>query len=269
MRIRNASFCLVIIFLAAVIVLAVRLFHYDRGALQGDTSVKQETGNSVIVNWEARNRTWGKVVYSPGAPRIISDFHVRRRSGKIHQGIDIWGPPGQPIIAVADGRVIETHIERCWGPTVAIDHGRDKDGKPLIALYGHVQDILVEEGQAVSRGDVVARLDDNHRQFKCIGGIPHLHLQLGRVRRVLKGSFRGYDYFLRDGHNSINPHLLWADGPYRVTCFDRSRAYPSGTLTYPMPCAKAPDLPRSGWYPGKNSSRRLRDALPTPTRHPE
>lgn len=237
-----------IAFLAVVVVLAVILFHYDRGASQGDTNLKQETRNSVTINWKARNRIWKKVVYPPGAPRIISDFHVRRERGNIHQGIDIWGPPGQPIIAIADGRVVETHIERCWGPTIAIDHGQDKDGKPLIALYGHVQDILVEEGQAVSRGDVIARLDDNHRQFECIG-IPHLHLQLGRKRRIEKGSSWGYNYFLRDGHNSINPHLLWADGPYRVTCFDENGNYPSGTLTYPMPCAETLDSPRSGRHP--------------------
>lgn len=101
----------------------------------------------------------------------------------IHQGIDIWGLPGQPIIAVADGQVIETYTSKCAGPIVVIDHGRDKNGEPLIAQYVHVQDIFVEEGQAVSRGDMVARLGDNYSQFECIGGSPHLHLELHRARQ--------------------------------------------------------------------------------------
>ncbi len=224
MRIRSVSFYVMIIFLAVVIVLAVRLFHYDSDALQGDTRNQHQ-----IQDINGR-----KVIYPPGAPKIIGHFHdLRWWRGRTenHQGIDIWGLPGQPIIAVAAGQVIQTYTGKCAGPTVVIDHGRDKDGKPLIGWYVHVQDILVEEGRGVSRGDVVARLGDNYDQFECIGGRPHLHLELGRAR----GSEHG-----------INPHLLWADGPYRVTCFDRSRAYPSGTLTYPMPCAKAPDLPRSG-----------------------
>ena len=130
------------------------------------------------------------------ANRIISEYRSwigvdGKRRDAIHQGIDIGGPFSQPIIAVADGRVIETHTDRCWGPTVAIDHGSDTDGQPLIALYGHVDDILVEEGQTVSRGDVVARLGNNHHGFRCIGGVRHLHLQLGRERRVNKGSYWG------------------------------------------------------------------------------
>ena len=184
------------------------------------------------------------VVYPSDAPpgnSIISDFRSwnsanGNRRKRIHQGIDIGGPPGQPVIAIADGRVAETHVEKCWGPTVVVDHGYDKDGKPLIALYGHVGEILVEAGQAVSRGDVIARLGDNQYKFGCIGAIRHLHLQLGRARRIFKGERWGHAYFLRNPFNSLNPHLLWADGAYRVTCFDENREYAPGTLTYPVPC---------------------------------
>ena len=184
------------------------------------------------------------VVYPAGASpaiRIISDFHSwvganRKRRNAIHQGIDIAGPSGQPVIAIADGLVVETHVDKCWGPTVVIDHGNDKDGKPLIALYAHVGKVLVEEGQTVSRGDVVAHLGNNHHEFKCMVGVRHLHLQLGRERRPIKGSYWGHAYFLRDAFNALNPHLLWADGPYQVTCFDKNGKYIRGTLTYPVPC---------------------------------
>ena len=185
-----------------------------------------------------------KVVYPPNLKRklrIISDFHSwiganGKRRDSVHQGIDIAGRSGQPVIAIADGLVVETHVEQCWGPTVIIDHGTDKHGNPLIALYGHVGKILVRVGQAVSRGDPIARLSNNYRKFKCIFGVRHLHLQLGRFRRLHKGTYWGHAYFLVDSFNAVNPHLLWADGPYRVTCFDNDREYPRGTLTYPAPC---------------------------------
>ena len=185
----------------------------------------------------------GHPVYAPdfAANRIVSDFRSwigvnGKRRDLLHQGIDIVGPPGQPIIAIADGRVAETHNEWCLGPTVVIDHGRDKDGRRLIALYGHVKDILVEEGQAVSRGDIVARLGDNYYAHRCIAGVRHLHLQLGQKRRIYKGTFWGTAYFLEDYAKASNPHLLWADGPYQVTCFDEDRYYLPGTITYPIPC---------------------------------
>ncbi|MDE0048631.1 MAG: M23 family metallopeptidase [Rhodospirillales bacterium] len=185
-----------------------------------------------------------KPVYSADVSwtnRIVSDYHSwigvhGKRRDMIHQGIDIVGPSGQDIIAIADGWIAETHDERCMGPTVVIDHGRDKEGRRLIALYGHVQDILVEEGQRVSRGDIVARLGNNHHKYRCISGVRHLHLQLGQKRRFRKGTAWGTAYFLKDYSEAINPHLLWADGPNQITCFDKDRNYPPGTITYPVPC---------------------------------
>ena len=186
--------------------------------------------------------------------RIVSDFHSLwgvsgGRRDMRHQGIDIRGPSGQPVIAIADGVVVEAHVEKCMGPTIAIDHGRDTQGKPLIALYGHVGEMLVTRGQIVSRGELVARLGNNHRKFKCISGVRHLHLQLGRShRRSGKLGWWGNAYFLRDWNRALNPHHLWADGPYQVTCFDENRDYPSGTLTYPVPCradGAAPAAPAS------------------------
>ena len=173
--------------------------------------------------------------------RIISDFRSwtgvkGKRRKNIHQGIDIVGPHGQEIIAIADGKVIETNVEKCWGPTVVIDHGRDVDGKPLIAAYGHVYFIVVLEGQEISRGDVIAHLGSNYHNYKCIGGVRHLHLQLGREWREFKGTYWGHAFFLQDSFNSLNPHLLWADGRYNITCFDKNRSFRPGTITYPVPC---------------------------------
>ena len=70
---------------------------------------------------------------------ILSDFgsmsgvNTRPRDN-IHQGIDIIGSKNQPIIAIADGKVLETTIEDCWGATMIVDHGKSVDGKNLITI---------------------------------------------------------------------------------------------------------------------------------------
>lgn len=183
------------------------------------------------------------VDYPPGAPKIISDFQDNYgvnggERNKPHQGIDITGNDGQPILAVADGTVLEATEEKCWGPTIAVDHGKGQDGKTIIALYGHVGQMLVTVGDKVKRGQIVAHLGNNHNTFKCIYGVRHLHFQIGRKYREQynKRTYWGWAYFLKDGARGVNPHLYWANGPNKVTCFDSSKTYKPGTLTYPVPC---------------------------------
>ncbi len=185
-----------------------------------------------------------EVVYPLGAKKIASDFHSiwgvdkMRKRDKKHQGIDITGENNDPIIAAADGVVLESVIEKCWGPTIAIDHGKDIEGKDMIALYGHVGERLVATGDDVKRGQIIAFLGNNHKKFRCISGVRHLHFQIGRKYRwgFEKGSSWGHSYFLKDGGRGVNPHLHWADGPGQVTCFDPNRIFEKGSLTYPIPC---------------------------------
>ena len=87
-----------------------------------------------------------------GASEIISDFGSMTGVGgkkrkAPHQGIDIHDIPGIPILAVRDGSILEVHDEKCWGLTIAIDHGLDPNGEKLYALYGHLGAHSVEQGQ--------------------------------------------------------------------------------------------------------------------------
>ena len=114
---------------------------------------------------------------------ILSDFGVMsgvntRPRDHIHQGIDIIGSKNEPIIAVADGRVLETTIEDCWGSTVIIDHGESLEGKKLIVVYAHVGKFNVKENDYV-RGQVIAKLPEKV-EFMCMARVRHLHLQIGQ-----------------------------------------------------------------------------------------
>ena len=82
-----------------------------------------------------------KLKFSFGIPKIISDFGsltgVNGKKRKIpHQGIDIHDKPGTPILAARDGSVLEVHDEKCWGLTVAIDHGPDPGGENSTPYMG-------------------------------------------------------------------------------------------------------------------------------------
>ena len=72
-----------------------------------------------------------------------------RPKDTIHQGIDIIGSKNQPIIAIKDGKVLESTIEDCWGGTIVVDHGKSFDGKRIIAIYGHVGEFMVNENDLV------------------------------------------------------------------------------------------------------------------------
>ena len=94
---------------------------------------------------------------------ILSDFGAingvnTRPRDTIHQGIDIIGSSNESIIAIADGKVLETTVEDCWGGTLIVDHGKSIDGKNMITIYGHVGDFLVKENDLIKRGDVIAKL---------------------------------------------------------------------------------------------------------------
>lgn len=69
-----------------------------------------------------------------------------------HYGIDIAAPSGTPVIAPAGGVATLAHPEMFFaGTTLVIDHGYG-----LSSTFLHLNEILVEPGQQVAKGEVVA-----------------------------------------------------------------------------------------------------------------
>ena len=155
---------------------------------------------------------------------------------QVHQGIDIIGDANQEIIAIKDGIVLEIEEKLCEGPTLVIDHGEAFSGEKLIGVYTHIGDALVQEGDRVRRGMPVAELPEKIA-FTCMARVRHLHLQIGQqyCEKEEKNTW-GCDFFIKDKYNSLNPHLFWADGENNITCFDKSKNYKDGSITYPFVC---------------------------------
>lgn len=86
-----------------------------------------------------------------------------------HGGIDIALPKGTPVNAMIDGTVILVrYLTSGYGYYVVVDHGGG-----FISLYAHCSSILVNEGQRVSAGEVIAKVGSTGRSTG-----NHLHFEV-------------------------------------------------------------------------------------------
>jgi lipoprotein NlpD len=91
------------------------------------------------------------------------------------KGIDIAGAVGQPVLASAPGRVVYAGSGlRGYGKLVIIKHNNT-----FLSAYAHNRDILVKEGQQVTRGQKIAEMGSTDAdQVK-------LHFEIRRLGRPM------------------------------------------------------------------------------------
>jgi lipoprotein NlpD len=76
------------------------------------------------------------------------------RFSDTNRGIDIGGKAGQPILASADGRVVYSGSAiRGYGRMLIVKHNDQ-----YVSVYAHAAELLVKEGQSVSRGQRIAEM---------------------------------------------------------------------------------------------------------------
>jgi len=87
-----------------------------------------------------------------------------------HDGIDISAPYGEPVVAVANGRVTAATDYGAYGLIVRLDHG---DG--LRSMYAHLSIIDVRVGHDVKAGQKIGEIGTSGNATG-----PHLHLEMSR-----------------------------------------------------------------------------------------
>jgi murein DD-endopeptidase MepM/ murein hydrolase activator NlpD len=103
---------------------------------------------------------------------ITSKFGYRKSpfTGKksFHSGLDISNKLGTKVITTANGRISYAAPKIHFGNLVIVDHGYGR-----VTKYGHLQKILVKQGQKVKRGDVIALLGNTGKSTG-----PHVHYEV-------------------------------------------------------------------------------------------
>ncbi len=101
--------------------------------------------------------------------RPSNSFGMRRifngQARKPHSGMDISADSGTPVLSPAPGTVITTGDYFFTGNSVFVDHGQG-----LITLYSHLEQIQVQPGQTLERGDPIGKVGMTGRATG-----PHLH----------------------------------------------------------------------------------------------
>jgi murein DD-endopeptidase MepM/ murein hydrolase activator NlpD len=102
---------------------------------------------------------------SSGFGYRLSPFNGRRLH---HNGVDFAVNYGTPVRATADGTVTSAGRHRFLGNIVTVDHGFG-----ITTRYGHNSKILVQIGDHVRRGDIIAKAGSTGHSTG-----PHVHYEV-------------------------------------------------------------------------------------------
>lgn len=103
-------------------------------------------------------------ISSPYGPRKHPIFGTNG----FHTGIDIAASNNSSIYASKSGKVVFAGVQSGYGNTVIVDHGGG-----IQTLYAHCSTILVSSGQAVNRGEEIAKVGSTGNSTG-----PHLHFEV-------------------------------------------------------------------------------------------
>ena len=112
---------------------------------------------------------------SPAAGMVSSPYGMRLHPidqvWKFHDGLDIAAACGSPLVAVAEGTVVEAYYSSGYGHRLVIDHGVVGE-QVLSTAYNHAQGYVVAVGDQVEQGQVIGYVGSTGASTGC-----HLHFQ--------------------------------------------------------------------------------------------
>lgn len=107
-----------------------------------------------------------------GEYTLAAGFGYRRDPvygfSKYHEGLDLVAAAGQPVMATANGAVVEAGRRAAYGNFVMLDHGYNYETR-----YAHLKEVAVEAGDTVRRGDIIGYVGSTGQS-----STPHLHYEV-------------------------------------------------------------------------------------------
>jgi len=169
-----------------------------------------------------------------GKPDAQGYYKARGYRPNGHLGEDWDGVRGgdsdlrDPVYSIGDGVVVfarDVHLG--WGNVVIVRHTFREEGdlKTIDALYGHLDSILVRNGERVARGQQIGRIGTAHGIYDA-----HLHfeirknLEIGMSRAAFSGDRSNYydpTEFIQSRRNLPSSGAIY---PVAVNTFTRDRA---------------------------------------------
>jgi murein DD-endopeptidase MepM/ murein hydrolase activator NlpD len=180
-----------------------------------------------------------------------------------HLGEDWVGQRGSgtdfrdPVYVIGNGVVtLARDFRRSWGNVIVVRHAFLEEGQVKYAdsLYGHLDRILVREGQRVARGQQIGTIGNAHGLYA-----PHLHfevhknLSIGVVHTMFAGDLSNY-YVPSD---FVNLHRTLSSGNrvttvamnnYVMPTFAGIPALPSGSRTQDASALSADPKHKAGVF---------------------
>lgn len=148
-----------------------------------DSALVQEPENqTVLLGTKAIPSSLGTgALDNPTRGMITSTFG--RRWGRMHSGIDIASDRGT-LITAADGGVVSfAGWKGNYGLTVIISHGNNRS-----TLYSHCDEVLVSEGEVVTKGQNIGKMGDTGNAT----GV-HLHFEV-RINNIPQDPMKYVEY---------------------------------------------------------------------------
>ncbi len=126
--------------------------------------IKQETAQVKAARKQFHERSdFVSQFRAPATGRITGVYGSQRvyngTPKRPHYGVDYAGPVGTPVSAPASGIVTLVHQDMYYsGGTLIIDHGYG-----LSSTFIHLSEVLVEVGQEVQQGELIAKIGQGGR----------------------------------------------------------------------------------------------------------
>lgn len=149
--------------------------------LIGVEPIKADSFEYVSPVYNFPDTNGGKFVFGTYAP-AWNGYHL---------AIDMRRPADTPVCSVLDGRVVSCGYFYGFGDRngpggAAIIEHKNNYGETFYALYGHLKDLEIVQGQTVTKGQTIAKVMNLINDYGVAN--PHLHFGINTIR----ASYAGY-----------------------------------------------------------------------------